>query len=185
MQGLSKFILKLTGWTLEGSLSASPRLIIISAPHTSMWDFIWGFLFARAVGIKPKFLIKYKYFFWPLGPMLRALGAFPVYPNRHTQFYQKMIEQIKNSTSFYLIITPEGTRKPVKRWKSGFYKMSRDTQTPLQLGTVDYKNRKLILGPVFHPTGHQEEDMHKIQGWFKAEWGKHPEKYIPHPPSDL
>ncbi|MEW6134777.1 MAG: acyltransferase [Bacteroidales bacterium] len=185
MRQLARFILKITGWKIEGSLPELKRLILISAPHTSMWDFIWGFLFARAVGIKPNFLIKYKYFFWPLGPILRALGAYPVYPNRDTRFYKQIVEQIKNSPSFYLIITPEGTRKAVKRWKTGFYKMSIDTETPIQAGAVDYKNRKLILGPVFYPTGNQEEDMRKIQGWYRAEWAKHPEKYIEHPPAGL
>lgn len=185
MQRLARFILNITGWKIEGSLAPIPKLIIISAPHTSMWDFVWGFLFARAVGIKPKFLIKSKYFFWPLGPILRALGAIPVYPNRHTRFYQQMIEQLKKATSFYLIITPEGTRKAVKRWRTGFYKMSIDTGMPLQLGAVNYSERKLMLGPLYEPTGSIEEDMPKIQGWFRARWAKHPEKYFEHPPAGL
>lgn len=184
MKKISRIILKILGWTVECGCPEGNKFIIIQAPHTSLWDFVYGWLFSRAINIKPKFLIKSKYFFWPLGPILKMLGGVPVYPSKDKRFVSELVNQIQTSKSFILAITPEGTRKKVKRWKTGFYEISRATGLPILLTKIDYSNKKMHLGNIFYPTGDMQGDMRKIQGYFRASWAKHPEKYYEWPPVD-
>jgi len=178
MKHISRFLLKLSGWDFSTAFPAGKKYILIQAPHTSMWDFVLGYFYADAVGISPKFLIKAKYFFWPLGPVLRFAGAWPVHPNRDTAFYRHLVDAIVNAEEFYLIITPEGTRKATKRWKTGFYKLSVETGVPILFTSIDYSRKKLSVGPEFHPTGDMDSDIRFIMSYFKAEWGKHKDQFI-------
>lgn len=178
MKYFCRFLLKLLGWHFSTAFPSGKKYILIQAPHTSMWDFVWGFLYAKAVGINPKFLIKAKYFFWPLGPVLRVTGAWPVHPNRDTVFYKQLVDTIVKAREFYLIITPEGTRKATKRWKTGFYKLSTETGVPILLTHIDYHRKKLVVGPVFKPGGDMEADMRIIRSYYKAEWGKHKDRFV-------
>ena len=184
MKKFYHFLLKMLGWTIEGGCPEGNKFIIIQAPHASLWDFVYGWLFSRAIGIKPKFLIKSKYFFWPLGPILKMLGGVAVYPSKDTRFVKHLVQQIHSSKNFILVITPEGTRKKVKRWKTGFYQISLETGLPILLGRIDYSNKFIHLGNVFYPTGNMEADLRKIQGYFRASWAKHPERYYEWPPTD-
>ena len=39
---ISRFILKLFGWKYVGEIPAVKKAVVLAAPHTSNWDFIWG-----------------------------------------------------------------------------------------------------------------------------------------------
>ena len=41
MRGIAMLVFKCAGWTSEGRQPDLPRYIIIAAPHTSNWDFIF------------------------------------------------------------------------------------------------------------------------------------------------
>ena len=45
--GLSKWLLRMAGWTVEYTVPDYPKCIICVAPHTSNWDFILGELTIR------------------------------------------------------------------------------------------------------------------------------------------
>ncbi len=42
MKYLARFIMWLAGWKYKGELPTEKKAVIISVPHTSNWDFIWG-----------------------------------------------------------------------------------------------------------------------------------------------
>ena len=72
-RGIGSFFLKSTGWKLEGRMPDEAKFIIIGAPHTSNWDAIAASLAMLASGFRYTFLIKKEWFFWPMGPFIRAL----------------------------------------------------------------------------------------------------------------
>ena len=75
-----------------------------------------------------------------------------------------------------LLIAPEGTRKKVTRWKTGFYHIACGARVPLVLAFLDYARKEGGLGPILHPTGDFEADMAEILSFYATITGKHPEK---------
>ena len=118
----------------------APKCIILGAPHTSIWDFVISWLYYRSVGGNAKVMIKKGFFKWPLGPILRHLGGIPV--DRTTgggaHLVRQMIEEFGKDEYFQLAIAPEGTRRPVKRWKGGFHLIAKATGVPVFLGYFDW-----------------------------------------------
>lgn len=177
MKYIASAIIHLSGWRTEGEFPVIDKCVVIVGPHTSFWDFIWGRLFYLKMGYKASMLIKSKYFFWPLGAILRASGGIPVYYSTSGQFIKSVVEHFRKQEKMYLTITPEGTRKPVKRWKTGFYHIAQASQVPILMAWVDYGNKVMGIKGLFHPTGDIERDLHTIQRFYKAKWAKHPEKF--------
>jgi len=76
---LSKIILKLIRWRVDGSLPTDQKkYVLIVAPHTSNWDFFLFVLTVSVLGLQPSVLIKDTIFIGPLGWFLRYCGAIPV-----------------------------------------------------------------------------------------------------------
>lgn len=176
---LASFILKIFGWKNINKVDPVDKMIVIIAPHTSTMDFIWGFLFFKSFGIKPHFLIKKEFFFFPLGPIIRAMGAIPVdRGNIRNNMVGAMKEQFDKKKKFALTITPEGTRKKVTRWKKGFYVISQETQIPITCGVIDYKLKLYGLVDRITPSGNYKEDLNKIKKHYVNLHAKHPEQYI-------
>ena len=98
------------GWKTNVTVNHPEKFIICLAPHTSNWDFILGQLYAGAEGLHINFLMKKEWFFWPLGPLFRRLGGIPVFRDRHTSMTDNLANTAKQSGSFRLCVTPEGTR---------------------------------------------------------------------------
>ena len=53
--------------------------------------------------------------------------------------------------TFGLVVTPDGTRKGHSHWKSGFYRIARETGLPVTLGYVDRTTMTVGLGPTIEP----------------------------------
>jgi len=139
--------LKCLGWKIEGTFPVYKKMVIIAAPHTSVWDFINGWLALRHFGLKTRFIIKKEFFIFPFGYLLKALGGVPVdRGNTKNNMIEQMVEHFKKNDTFYLVITPEGTRKKTKRWKKGFYLIAQKAQVPIVVTKLDYGHKR--LGPV-------------------------------------
>jgi len=177
-QQLGKFILKLLGWKLTGGVPEGvQKAVVISAPHTSNWDFVIGFLTYMALGVKSRYLIKREAFFFPLGPILKALGAIPVDRNHSSNVVQQVGELFKTSNNMLVTITPEGTRKLVKHWKRGFYYIAEHAKVPILVGIVDYGKKEIGIAYKFDTTGNYEKDLAEIESYYKGKTAKHPENF--------
>ncbi len=174
---ISLFILKITGWTITGNFPDLKKAVVIVAPHTSMWDWIWGRLFFFAHKKSTFILINEKYFFFPLGWLLRATGGFPVPRSRNPLFMPKLLNYFKKQDDIYLTITPEGTRKSVNRWETGFYRIAQAMDLPIVLGYIDYKSRTMGTGPIIHISENKDDDLNKIFDFYSGIVAKHPEKF--------
>ena len=168
---------KLLGWKADIRVPDYTKCIICAAPHTSNWDLFIGKLFYGAVGRDAGFLMKKEWFFFPLGYFFRWMGGIPVFRSKHTSMVDQIIKKAKDSKSFHLAITPEGTRSANPDWKKGFYYIALGANIPIVLIGVDYEKKCITAGKVITPTGDFEKDMRDIKLYFKDFKGKYPEKF--------
>jgi len=174
----ARFVTKLVGWKRIGAFSDAKKLVVIAAPHTSIVDFIMGWLGLHGFGKKAQFIIKEEFFFFPVGPIIRALGAIPIKRgDRHNDMVTQMVKEFEKRESFYLVITPEGTRKKVKKWKKGFYEIAVKANVPIVVSIVDYGKKQ--MGPVAEiiPSGDFDADMKFIKECYRGVKAKHPEGF--------
>lgn len=165
------------GFREEVSEPLPRKYIIAMAPHTSNMDFIIGMLYSYAKGIRCNFLMKKEWFVWPLGILMRKLGGIPVHRDKHHGMTDIAAKQAKERQTFRLCITPEGTRKPVKDWKKGFYYIALKADIPIMLYGLDYEQKLIKCTRTFTPTGDVDKDMSEIKQYFKDFKGRHPEKF--------
>lgn len=154
------------------------KYIIALAPHTSNWDFIIGILYCKANGFHCNFLIKKECFFWPIGKLMHRLGGIPVYRNKNTGLTDIVAAEARKRDSFRLCITPEGTRKPAKEWKKGFYYIALKANIPILLFGLDYEKKQIRCTRTIIPTGDFEQDLKIIKQYYKEFKGKHPKKFV-------
>jgi 1-acyl-sn-glycerol-3-phosphate acyltransferase len=174
-----RVLLRLAGWNAVSYPVILPeRFVLIVAPHTSMWDFVWGYCFMREMRLKVKFLIKHEVFFFPLGPLLKWLGGLPVDRGRGSTMVQQVVEAFDSSRKLVVAITPEGTRKPTRKWKRGFYRIATSAAVPVAVGYVDYATKTYGIPLLFTPTGNYTSDMEKVTEVFHNRTGKHPEMFL-------
>ncbi|MFT3755207.1 MAG: lysophospholipid acyltransferase family protein [Pseudoxanthomonas sp.] len=169
---LGRNFLRMSGWKVVGELPDVPKLVLIVAPHSSNWDGIWGMATKIALGFKAHVLAKEQLFWWPLGPLLRKLGAVPVDRASPQGTVRQAVELIGNSEQIWFALTPEGTRKRVDKWKGGFLMIAQQAQVPVLMAYFHYPEKTVGIGPLFHPTGDAEADMAAIRAWYRPWIGK-------------
>ena len=142
------WLLKRMGWESVGGPMKEKKAIVLGVPHTSVWDFLVSYLFYTQFGKVAHIMIKKEFFFWPMGPILRACGAVPVDRESAASMVRSLIDQMNQEEEFHLAIAPEGTRKPTKRWKTGFHLIARETGATVYVGYYDW-GRKRISATVY------------------------------------
>ena len=160
------WMLKTMGWTADGGPMPEPKAIVLGVPHTSIWDFMVSYFFYSAFGEVAHVMIKKEFFFWPVGPILRACGCIPVDRSSATGMVKSLIEEMDKVDFFKLAIAPEGTRKPVAKWKTGALFIAKETGVPIYLGYFDWKTRHIGCGEKFTPTGDTKADLEAIQEYY-------------------
>lgn len=169
---------RLLGWKAVITVPHYRKCVICAAPHTSNWDLVIGELFYCALGKKASFLMKREWFFFPLGYLFRAIGGIPVDRKRKTSLVEQMAQRFAESRDFHLAITPEGTRKPNREWKRGFYYIAQKAQVPIVLIGIDYPSRTITATRTFTPSDDVERDMNEIKQYFSNFRGKNPENFV-------
>lgn len=163
----AKFVLmNVLGWRYsegEGDMIPEQKAIFLAAPHTSIWDFVIGYLYYRSIGGKLRVMIKKEAFFFPFGLLLRALGGFPIDRSHPQKVLMGVVHEMEKPGVFHLCICPEGTRKAVHKWKTGYHSIATHTGAPVYLGHYDYKTKLLGHGPAFPLTGDARADTDEIQ----------------------
>lgn len=175
LQKLSLSILGVFGWRVEGRLPNIPKFVAI-ATHTSNWDFPVMLLLAFALRSNISTFGKDSLFRWPFGVFFRWCGCIPIDRSKSTNVVETMIQVFGNSEKLILVITPEGTRKKVKSWKTGFYYIAQGAHVPIVLAFIDYRRKVAGIGPVITPTGNIEADIEIIKSFYANVSEKFPEK---------
>lgn len=172
MRWLALMIFRFKDWKPRGERPPISGYVIIAAPHTSNWDFLYTICLAFILEIKPFIMMKADWFFWPMGYCLSWLGAIPVDRSKSTQFVERSIQAFHENPRMVLVVPPAGTRKKVLYWKTGFYHIARGANVPIVLGYLDYRRRIGGIGPILYPSGNMEADMAVIRAFYADITGK-------------
>jgi 1-acyl-sn-glycerol-3-phosphate acyltransferase len=164
---LGRSVLRLGGWRMAGAFPDIPKLVLIGAPHSSNWDGIWGFAAKLALGLDIKILGKRELFWWPLGPVLRRLGVIAVDRSAAAGVVEQVAAMIHAREKFWFGLAPEGTRKRVERWKTGFWKMAKAADVPVLPAYFHYGQKVIGIGPPFALGEDMHGDIARIRDWFR------------------
>lgn len=169
---LGRTILRLGGWRIRGPLPDLARAVVIAAPHSSNWDGLWGLAAKMALGVEARILGKDKLFWWPLGAVLRRLGVVPLDRSSPQGTVGQAVAMIRDSQRIWFALAPEGTRKPVQEWKSGFIRIARMAQVPIVPAYFHYPEKVIGFGTPFHTSGDDVADMAAIRQWYRPWVGR-------------
>lgn len=175
---LARAFWSISRWKLAPQPAPPVPTVLIGAPHTSNWDFVLMLGIAWRLGLGSKWLGKASLFSGWRGPIMRALGGIPVDRSNASRVVEEVVESVKAGKVFALVVTPDGTRGGNSYWKSGFYRIARETGMPVTLGFVDRTTMTTGLGPTFELTGDVGADMDRIRAFYADKSGYHPAKRV-------
>ena len=177
--GLSKFIFKnILGWKFVNDFPKDiKKYVVIAAPHTSWQDFPIGILGRNTSGIKINFIGKASLFKPPFGFIFRSLGGTPVDRSTSNNLVDAIVDIFNNKEEFRLALSPEGTRKKVEKWKTGFYYIAKGANVPIVMATLDFGNKQMKISEPYYTTDDKEKDFEYFASFFKGVKGKNPELY--------
>jgi 1-acyl-sn-glycerol-3-phosphate acyltransferase len=161
------WLLQQVGWRVQFEGLPAAQGVIVIYPHTSNWDFVILLLAKWAVGIPVSFWAKDKLFQVPLWrAWLRWLGGVPVSRSAARGVVAQAVEQLREANSqgsyFWLALAPEGTRKWMPGWRSGFYQTALGAGVPLALVRLDYGRCEILVQDFLFMTGREVEDFSRI-----------------------
>jgi len=174
---LSKLIFKINGWKIIGVSTYPKKCVVVTAPHTSNWDFFIGRCYAYIIGIQPKYLTKSELFLPVLGALIKWNGGIPVCRKAKHNVVDQVVEMINCNNAIIIGIAPEGTRTKVENWKSGFYHIAVKANVPILLLKMDYEKKEIGIMCEFKTSGNFEEDMLFIEEKYMNVKGKTPGNY--------
>jgi len=174
---LGRLVLRLIGWRIEGELPDVSRAVLIVAPHTSNWDFPVGLAVKFALRLRVNWLGKHTIFRYGLARIWRPLGGIPVDRQAATGVVSQVLAEFGRRDRLLLGVAPEGTRKKVPQWKSGFYRIAQAAGVPIAPLAFDYPRRAIVFFPLFAPSGDYEADLAKLRSHYAAAMAYHPENY--------
>lgn len=176
-RAVGRTMMRLTGWRFEGTIPDEPKFLIIVAPHTSNWDFVVGLWAYFAISFRISFLGKHTIFVPPLGWFMRWLGGIPVERSVHRDRVAENVAAFNSREKLILVLAPEGTRKFVPEWKTGFYYIADGAHVPIVPVVFDFANHVVRLEPPFRTTGDRDADIGKLQDLYRGVKGKHPKNF--------
>ena len=179
MHWLSRFIyFKILGWRVVGNTSFSKehikKAIVIAVPHTSWHDFYIGILLRSAVNIKINFVGKKELFVFPVGFFFKAMGGAPINRQAKENKVDAIAKLFEEKEEFRMTLAPEGTRKKVTEWKTGFYYIAKKARVPIIMVTFDFGKKQNKISEPFYPTDDVKADFKFMYNFFKGVKGKIP-----------
>lgn len=167
---IGRAVLRLGGWRMVGEMPDVAKLVLIGAPHSSNWDGVWGFAAKLAMGLDVRVLGKDALFKVPgVGWLIRRLGVIPVDRSKPQGVVEQAAAMIRESDRCWYALAPEGTRKPVEKWKPGFWRIARAADVPVLPVYFHYPDRVIGVGPLWRMTDDFNADMARVRQWY-APW---------------
>ncbi len=176
---LAVVLLFLSNWKIQGKEPDIHKYVLIAAPHTSNWDFVFFLLIIFKLRLPVYWMGKRSMFKWPFQGLLKRLGGIPVDRSEKNNVVLSMAKAFKNSDRLVITIAPSGTRTTGGSWKTGFYHIAREAKVPIACGFLDYKKKTGGIGPIFHVTGDMEADMTAIRSFYSGISGRYPQPLPP------
>ncbi len=176
---MARIIFHAIGWRLEGSFPHElKKKILIVAPHTSSMDFPIGVLIKFWLKIEATFYAKQELFKGITGWALRQLGGRAVDRSKNNNLVGQAVADFMTREKHTILITPEGTRKKVNNFKTGFYYIALEAKVPIVPIAFDYSQKTVKIFPTYYIKGEGIREIEKIRMLFKGIPGKSPENSI-------
>ena len=180
LRALGRTLLFRAGWRFEGQMPNVPRFVAIVAPHTSNWDFPIGLAAKWALGFDAHWWGKHTLFVPPLGWFMRANGGIPVNRKNSRNAVERTIQAFQSNEQFALALAPEGTRRKVTAWRSGFWHVAKGANVPICCVALDFRRKVVRLGPTTMPV---EDDptagIARIRSYYADVDGRNPSLQTP------
>jgi 1-acyl-sn-glycerol-3-phosphate acyltransferase len=174
LRAIGRALLGFLGWRIEGAVPNLPKFVIAVAPHTSNWDFVVGSAAMFALDLRLAFIGKHTLFRGPFAPVLRWMGGIPVDRSSPHGVVGESIAAFTRVERRVLVIAPQGTRKPVPHFRTGFLRIARGAHLPVMLAALDYGARVVRLGPTLEVGEDIEAERVRVEAMFAPIRGKHP-----------
>lgn len=175
---IANLVFFILGWKSKYKTEYSTnRCVMIAAPHTSNWDFLFAIATYWKHGVQAKFFIKDAYTKGFVGYFFKKMGAIGVARGKKNNLVDFAVKLFKENEKLVLLVPAEATRKRVPKWKKGFYVIAKGANVPVALGYLDYKEKIAGVGGLINLTDSFEDDMQKIQDFYKNITAKFPEGY--------
>lgn len=177
-------ILFFSGWKVvrNGHDILPEKCVVVAAPHTSNFDFPIARSAFEILKMPVRFTIKKEWMGFPLGWLMRSLGAIPI--DREPKEGRDRISQVEAMAKLFegkeklaVLVTPEGTRSLRKEWKTGFYHVAKQAGVPLVLGYLDYLNKEAGIGKILYPGDDFESDMQEIMRFYAGIHARYPKNF--------
>jgi len=165
-RALGRGLLAAMRFRVEGEIPDLPKFVIAVAPHTSNWDFVVGMATMFALDLRLAFLAKHTLFRGPFAPLLRWMGGIEVDRGHPGGTVEQSIAAFATVERRVLAIAPEGTRKRVPHFKSGFLRIARAAGVPVVLAALDFGRRRVMLGPLVQPGEDIAAECARIEAYF-------------------
>ncbi len=176
-RALAVLAMRVTGWRITGEFPNLPQFVVIVAPHTSNWDFFVGVMAMFAIGFRGTFLGKHTVFRWPAGVAMRWLGGVPVDRASSHNVVQQTIDYFRSRPQMLLALSPEGTRKKLPAWRTGFWYVAKGANVPIVPAAFDYPAKMITIFPHVVPGDDIAADIEVLRAHFDASMAKHPAQY--------
>ncbi|MES2629832.1 MAG: 1-acyl-sn-glycerol-3-phosphate acyltransferase [Bacteroidota bacterium] len=176
-----RWLFKKNGWRVNNPFMAEcQHCVMIGAPHTSNWDFVYTMVAFEIMNIPLRFTIKKEWMRWPLSVFVKPFGAVaidrtPEPGSPKKSMVDAMADLLRSTPNMAMVVTPEGTRKSVKKIRMGFYHVALKANVPIALGYLDYGKKIAGVGKMLYPSGDLQADMKVIIDFYKTVTAKFPE----------
>ncbi len=187
MLWLFKFLFKSyfnwTGWTVAGEIPPGvKKAVLIGGAHTSNWDLIFSLGTMFNLDRRFRFIIKKEALVFPLKNFLLALGALPIdrRPCAGHNYVEQLAQVFAQDEECFLCIAPEGTRKPVSKWKTGFYHIAQQAGVPIIVCYLDYEKKVAHIGKALSSERSLEETLAEAKLVLQNAKPKIPQNFIAH-----
>jgi len=178
MRWFSVLIFYLLGWKIKGNFPSIKKSVIIFAAHTSNFDSVLGKLFINIIGQKYRVLAKKELFAFPFNIIMRLLHAIPVdRKNKHVSISKQVLNILDKHENMHILLSPEGTRKRMERWKKGFYHIAKEAGIPIIVVALDFKYKEMQIKGVIDSKQDLLQVMTQVNSFYKDINPKFPERF--------
>ncbi|WP_299773651.1 1-acyl-sn-glycerol-3-phosphate acyltransferase [uncultured Pseudoteredinibacter sp.] len=162
---LGRCLLRMFGWTLEGTLPNEKKIMVALAPHTSNWDFVVAMPAIMGLGVKISYLMKKEAFFWPMAGTWRWLGGIPTDRSAAGGVVEQVASYYAEHDKCWVAITPEGTRSKVDKWKTGFIRIAHRCEVPVVVIGFDGPGKRIVIDKSYYSQGNYEAEADELRDY--------------------
>jgi 1-acyl-sn-glycerol-3-phosphate acyltransferase len=99
------------------------------------------------------------------------MGGIPVVRDSNTNTVESVAQIFNKKKKFRLALSPEGTRKKVFKWKTGFYYIAKKASVPIISISLNIPKKQVNISEPFYLTSNIDNDTKAIKKNFEGAIG--------------